>query len=333
MFLKQLVTPNAVRLSTVIVAGSLFLAACAPSPKPTSPLISCYPYQETLAEAKENFAEAIDRMAIDEAVSGALLNFPGDKSARSAMKKAELSGAATDYFKVRYNEFETREGLIVSMRSDFLADNHRLDQVGQILNELAQCRESQYEEILSDLEVENVDRGTALMRKEDVDIRIEQDFRLIDSIIEGARERARDFKSTLYAGFGLLPGKIPGKQKYERYIVLKRANVRSAPSKSGTLIGGLFKGEQIYVLPGHEDSAWQPVAWFDGRSTYIYIELIAHRDSGMAAEVGRTSKIFEIEKLSETGKGRRTSFEEKGHDYRRRIEEIQRTVTVRLGSV
>jgi len=329
MFPTQWITQNAVRFSTVLVAAGLMLAACTPPAKPDRPPISCYPYQQTLVEAEENLTKTIAEMVMDGMPSTVLLYPLEDKYAKSAMKKAGLSGAAADYFKVRYNRSETREALIVLMRDDFLADNRQLDQAGQVLNDLAQCRASQFEEIISDLEAGNVDRNVALMRKGDVNDKIARDSALIGSIIESAGKRAWDFQSALYAGFGLLPGDIPGKLKYEKYIVLKKTSVRAAPGKSGAIIGGLFKGEQIYVLPGHEDSAWQPVAWFDGRTAYLYIEHIAHKDSGMAAGVGRTSKILEIEKLMEINKDRRTNFEGKGRDYHRtRLHVVQRAAGI-----
>lgn len=326
---------NAARLGAALVAGMLTLTACEQTIKETVSPISCYFHQEALLDAEENFSETIVQSVTLGSVADSLVGSLHDRDVESAVKRASMRGisnVAADYFKIRYNEAGTREDSIVSMRDDFIADNRQLDEAGRAMDALAQCRISQYEAILSDPEAGRVDRNTALTRKEDVDFKITRDVDLMDTILEGSEKRAKDFKSALYVGFGLLPGKIPGKRKYEKYVVLAKANARSKPG--GPIIGGLFEGERVHIPPGNEDKAWQPIVWFDGKTVYVHIELLAHQDSGMAANalarVGGRSKNFEIEKLSAFAKDRRRSVERKGHDYRRKIKKIRDAAAIRL---
>nr|VFJ56714.1 MAG: Glycine zipper [Candidatus Kentron sp. DK] len=242
-------------------------------------------------------------------VAGALIGFLTERDLKGALTGAAiggLAGAAAGYFKAKHDKAQTRRELLAAIQGDFAVDNQRLDKAGQAVRDMTQCRRDQYQAILSDFNAGTIDRDTALARKEGISASIEQDRQLISLLLEGAEKRAGDYTVALNNGFELPPGPLmkgisPQRQAslmqsaYARYVALQSANVRPSPSNSGTPVGGLAKGELVYVLAGNENQQWKPITRPDDQIAYVFGGLIAPEGSPQAqkvlAEIGGKAKM------------------------------------------
>nr|VFK19920.1 MAG: Glycine-zipper containing OmpA-like membrane domain-containing protein [Candidatus Kentron sp. LPFa]VFK34122.1 MAG: Glycine-zipper containing OmpA-like membrane domain-containing protein [Candidatus Kentron sp. LPFa] len=287
------------RVSAVLLLG-LFLAGCMPLGNVRQMYASdtsdpCNDHRQVLVKTKESFTKTILKGAAAGVVAGALIGFLSEGDLQGAVTGAVIGGAAGavgGYFKARYDKAKTRQELIAGIRGDFATDNQHLDKAAQAVRGMTQCRRNQYETILADFKAGNVDRKTALARKDDIDFRIERDRELIALLLDKSEKRAQEYNVALSNGFELPPGRLIKKptasaqSEYKKYIALKSVNVRPGPGKSsGAPVGRLTKGELVHVAVGHDADAWKPITRSDGTIAYVYTSLIAPENSEQAKQV------------------------------------------------
>nr|VFK27235.1 MAG: SH3 domain-containing protein [Candidatus Kentron sp. MB]VFK31070.1 MAG: SH3 domain-containing protein [Candidatus Kentron sp. MB]VFK75506.1 MAG: SH3 domain-containing protein [Candidatus Kentron sp. MB] len=288
---QRLRAGDTARLGAVLAACILILSACAPIDNIQQGGVDisdpCYSPRQVLLSAKEGFSQTISQGATTGAVVGGLLGLFTDGDIQAGAEVGEQAGAAAGYYKAKRDEVKTRQDLIAAIQGDFATDNQQLNKVGKAVRKITQCRRNQYRGILADFKAGKLDHNTALARKKAVDLKIEQERKLVEQLLEGSGKRAGGYTAALDAGFALPPGELIKtlQSEHAKYIALRSANVRSRPSTSGAIVGGLVKGRRVYVAAGNKIKAWQAILRPNGEIGYVHGSLIAPEGSRKASRV------------------------------------------------
>jgi hypothetical protein len=256
--------------ATVSLGCAVALSAC------TSGYIDssdpCNANRKPFVDAKTDFASWTiggSVVGLIVGVGAGLLVGGKAKHALIAGSAGALIGAGAGYLVAKQRQASNRAELLTLIDGDADSDGRRIDRLTLLVEDLGNCRIRQSKGIEQRARQGQIDRGEAKAQLAEVDELILQDDEVISDVLGKAEDRLAayiDAKSQLTNRLRSLPTP-PSRPSVNaqievrpgKYIVVRRAHLRSRPSSSSESLDVFEPNSEIYVTGQTTDDQWYAV--------------------------------------------------------------------------